>query len=337
MLEDDQDVLSAMAVLEKTHPEKAVLLKHRLLDYHAQFLPLLEEFYRIINDRHWHNLEGWHAILGNVVNQYRLDPQGERWLTDGEFQKCLPAMQEAVMKAAVTDRRYIREYKLSPSEVADRDSGGLIKLQPWIVSDMLGDEAFRPEPLKVAGADFNTFKDAELGPEEFRFESIVQDVEGNEAQLPDDKYLVKVNPFDLSKLFVHTATGKFLGTAGRAWRTDQGDVEALRRAHGHARHRVAELNRPLLQRHAGDGAQGWSAWAARPNEGQVAKTGGTSMSLQGCLNGFATALQGRFFFRNLCPIGGLDGSSFGTSIRGRFALVNLRKSLIFALFRPFSG
>jgi hypothetical protein len=103
-LKDCDDLLKAMAVLAVKNPQRARSLKLNLLDYHADFLPLLMDVYRTINERTWHELEGWSAA-GNVVIEYRTAPNAEYWLTDGEFSELPVVAKQILLEAAKVDRR----------------------------------------------------------------------------------------------------------------------------------------------------------------------------------------------------------------------------------------
>lgn len=239
--------LMAMAAVALRNPQRASAMKLKLLDYHAHFLPLLLDVYREINARTWHDLEGWHAA-GNVVIEYRTTPSAEKWLTDGEFSELPAVSQQLLLAAAESDKRFIRQRKLSPAEVRERDSRDMVRLPAFAVCDLLGEDFARE--LKVVGSYFNEFSDHELSPEPLRFESVITTAEGREERLADDTYMVFVNPFDLEQLFVCDARLRCLGIAPRVKRIDRHDDEALRRAFGQREHRIAELKKPLIARHA---------------------------------------------------------------------------------------
>lgn len=251
MLEDDADLIKAIAVLAKNNPARANQLRFRLLDYHSAFVPLLMEVYQAINGRDWHNLEGWDEIPGNVQIVHRLAPDDKApWLSPDEFAALPAAVQANVIAAAAQDKRYIDRRRLSPAEVQQRDRGELVKLPDFAVAELIGMEFARE--LKVAGAYFNLFSDEEIAPEPLRYESVVTDIEGRECQLPDDKYTVVPNPFDPSRIYVFDAGNRFLGTARRETRVNRFDEDQLRAAWGRQAHRVKELTAPLVQRHAAD-------------------------------------------------------------------------------------
>ena len=240
--------LKAMAVLAVKNPLRARQLKLNLLDYHADFLPLLMDVYAVINSRDWHDLEGWHAA-GNMAIEYRMSPTAENWLTDGQFSELPAVSRELLLQTAQADPRFIRQRKLSPAEVRARDGRNLVKIPPFVVCELLGDDCAR-EDMTVKGAYFNEFSDQELAPEPLLFESRIITPEGREEQLSDGKYTCFVNPFDLDQFFVCDARKRCLGMAPRVTRVDRNDADALRRQFGHRSQRIAELKQPLLARHA---------------------------------------------------------------------------------------
>lgn len=246
-LVEASEELKILAVLAQKNPQRAAAFRLKLWEYHSQFLPFLMDAYREINERTWHNLEGWHAA-GNIRIEYRTTPTASQWLTDAEFSNLPEAAQNLIVQLAQADSRFIQQRKLSPMEVRLRDRGQLVKLPAFVVGEILGEDFARE--LSCSGAYFNEFSDHELAPEPLRFESFITTPEGREEKLADGKYMVFVNPFDLGQMFVHDARGRCLGVARRAGRIDRDDAEALKRAFGRREHQIAELKKPILARHA---------------------------------------------------------------------------------------
>jgi hypothetical protein len=250
MLAEASETLKAMAVLAQKSPTRAAQMRLRLLNYHTDFLPLLTDIYRELNGRTWHNLEGWDSIHGNRVVEYRTAPTSPHWLTDSDFSALPMESQQLIVQLAAKDNRYINSRKLSPAAVRERElrNSPLLKLPAFAIAEMLGPDFSRE--VAVKGAYFRPFSDEELSPEPLRFESVITDAEGREVQLRDDTYLLFLNPFDLSVVFVHDAQNRFLGVARRTERADMADPEQIAAAHGRRAHRLAELKKPILKRHA---------------------------------------------------------------------------------------
>jgi len=242
-LKECEDLLKAMAVMALKNPARARQLQLTLMDYHADFCPLLIDVYREINDRTWHDLEGWHAA-GNVIVE--LNDAGN-WT---RAENLLPAKSDALMMLAQADpKNYLRQRKLSPTEVYQRGRGDLLKLPMFVVGEILGDDHAR-EDMTVKGAYFNEISDRELSPEPMRFESVVLTPDGERRQLPDGKYKTFINPFDPRWLFVHDANDVCLGIAPIVERIDRGDDKQLQQAFGNRARRMEELLKPIRARHA---------------------------------------------------------------------------------------
>ncbi len=247
VLVEASEELKVLAVLAQKNPQRAAAFKLKVWEYHSQFLPFLMDAYREINERTWHNLEGWHAA-GNIRIDYRTTPSADHWLNDAEFAALPEISQTLLLQAAAADPRYLQSRKLSPMEVRLRDRGQLTRLPAFVVGEILGEDFARE--LECRGTYFNAFSDQELSPEPLVFEAFITTPEGRPEKLADDKYQVFVNPFDLQQLFVHDARGRCLGVAQRANRIDRDDTEALKREFGRRSHQIAELKKPLLARHA---------------------------------------------------------------------------------------
>ena len=250
LLNDCAEELKALAIIAEKNPQRAAQMQLRLLHYHSDFLPLLMDLYRELNQRTWHQLEGWDSIPGNRVVEYRTAPSSAQWLTNGEFSALPVESQNLIIQLAQADKRYLQSRQLSPAEVRQRElrHAPLIKFPAFAIAEMLGPDFARE--LEVKGAYFRPFSDEELCPELLRYESVVTTSEGREEQLQDGHYLIFINPFDLAVVFVHDAQKRFLGTARRADRADLDSPEQIKASLGRTMHRTAQLKAPLLARHA---------------------------------------------------------------------------------------
>lgn len=241
-----EDLIKAAEVLAKTHPQRVAHLQNPLLIYHGQFLPLLMDVYETINNRTWHDLEGW-AECGHEVVEYRMSPDADQWLTPQTFQQLPAVSQQMLVQTAQADDRFLRRRKLSPSEVWDGGRQGLVRIEDWMVADILGQDMTVERKRK--GCYFE-FQDQELHPELLRYEARIRTRDGHDQELRDDKYLTLVNPFDLDQMFIMDARGRSLGVARRVQRSSMADVEGLQRQWAHNKERMSELLGPIKQRHA---------------------------------------------------------------------------------------
>lgn len=260
-LKHNADLLKAVAVLAAKSPERAALIKLSVLQYHSQFLPLLADVYETINQRDWHELEGWHKC-GFVLP--RLNDAGQ-WVDPDSL---LPAKRDALLALAKVDPGYLRDVRLSPRQVFNRGTAGLTPLPGFVVSEMLGPDFAREE--KCAHSYFE-FQDGEIDPEVLRFESRITTPSGSEEELPADTYQVFVNPFDLNQLFVHDSAGRHLGIARRDISVSKADEAALVRKFGRNNQRLADLLKPVRARHAEITRQ--AAADARHNADLIAGSG----------------------------------------------------------------
>ncbi|TXH19267.1 MAG: hypothetical protein E6R03_00885 [Hyphomicrobiaceae bacterium] len=233
---------------------RRALLKQPIFDYHTNFVPLLHDIYHVINSRGEkpelfdHALEGW-AELGHTAVEYRLSQTSEQWISQAEFERLPDAEQRAVAAfIRANPELYSRARNLSPREVWHRSRPTLTRIQPFVVSELLGKDLARE--VKVRDS-YLEVRDAQIQPEPILFESRVIDTEGRESELRDgETYMVFVNPFDTAQAFVHSARLGHIGIAKRVRRVSRVDIDAITAAHARAAKRESDLIQPLKQRHA---------------------------------------------------------------------------------------
>lgn len=244
--------LNAAAQLLPAH--RRAMLKQPIFEYHSNFVPLLHDIYTVINSRGEkpemfdHALEGW-AELGHTAVEYRLSQASEQWISQAEFERLPEAEQRAVTAfIRANPELYSRSRNLSPREVWHRSRSSLTRIQPFVVSELLGRDLARE--VKVRDS-YLVVQDVEIQPEPILFESRVVDVDGRESELRDgETYMVFVNPFDTAQAFVHSARLGHIGIAKRVRRVSRVDIDAITAAHARAAKRESELIQPLKQRHA---------------------------------------------------------------------------------------
>ncbi len=253
-LREESDLLRVAKMLQRVAPHRVALLQPRLLQYHAQFLPLLAATYDAINRRGedpdiWtHELQGWHEA-GHVIAELRFSAETDQWLDSNALDRMEPAAREAFLALARTRGDLLRDRKLSPKEVWTPGRKQLVKLPDIAFAEMLGDDFAREE--KVKGGYF-IFQDAELNPEPLRFEARITTPAGHEVELDGDTFKLLVNPFNLSVVFVHDAKGRFLGTARRDVRAGRAEVQALEEKHKRVAVRWDDLLKPVRREHAAE-------------------------------------------------------------------------------------
>jgi hypothetical protein len=227
----------------------AASLKHPLLDYHTQFLPLRDALYDLaINGRTDHDLEGWEA-LGRVQLEYTLAPGTDHWLTiDDVPPPSRPLLHDLVRTAPAT---YSRARKLSPLEVWQSGRDTLRPVPQHLIADILG--ADLAQTTKVQGA-YITISDRDISPAPLRYEARVTQPDGTTRELPDgEKYSVFPNPYAPDHLLVCDAALRCIGIARRQIPISAAaDHETTVRALGHAAHRNAQRLQPQRDRWESD-------------------------------------------------------------------------------------
>ncbi|MDZ4287806.1 MAG: hypothetical protein U0984_07600 [Prosthecobacter sp.] len=232
-----------LAAMQQLPADRAALLQYPLLEVN-QFLPVLSEVYAFLENDHEHDLEGWEACGHFTQDIFILG----HWRTADELMQLTGAEREMAMALLTSGKLQTRPRKLSRREVWDRGAGDLIRIHGGTVCDLLGEDF--AEERKVKGHQF-AFEDKEVGPGEHRFEGFITDATGKQYALEDgESYQAFINPFAPDQLFVRDAKGRFLGIAKRTEKVTRGDMEALARAMGHAKHVEAELVAPLVKRQA---------------------------------------------------------------------------------------
>lgn len=220
-------------------------LRHPLLDYHCEFLPLLNHLYAVaINGRTDHDLEGW-AELGRIVTRYTLAPGTGTWLDMED----IPAETRALVTsaAAADPARWTRRHRMSPGEVW-QGRGVLERASHALICDMLGPDCATPR--KVEGS-YIAFEDAEVSPSELIYEARVLTPEGREKELRrGEKYACFANPYDPKVLLVCDAKLRCLGMARQVPRVCLADREGMMAAWGRNAARTTELLEGVRGRHA---------------------------------------------------------------------------------------
>lgn len=245
VLQEAEIVLKVARQLARSHPERLEWLMLPLLEYRSQFEPLLAQVYRVINDRTEHELEGWERC-GHMQIQYRLSPTAEQWLGPGEFLALPEASRQMLQQVVVEDSRYFRLQRMSPAAVFARADRELLRIPDYLVAEILGRDLAREQACDEFCFEF---EDVAVAPEAVRYRSLIVDAQGREQVLRPDKYMVFVNPFCPSALFVHDAKGVYLGKAERVVRASRGDYDATVEQWRRNAHQLKVVTDPYRARH----------------------------------------------------------------------------------------
>jgi hypothetical protein len=227
-------------------PERLLnALRHPLLDYSTEFVPLLRETYdRIINARTDHKLEGWEAC-GHVTTDYRLSPASAEWIS-GDHYLALPDATRSMLSTLVQSdpATWSRRRYLSPAEVwARRD------LQPigmHTVCDIIGPDLARE--VKVTGS-YIEIGACEINPEPLIYEARVYTLDNRVVELhTGQKVMAFVNPFFPARLVICDAALRCIGVACLYKRIARSDFDDS--AFGHKKARVAARLQDIRHRRA---------------------------------------------------------------------------------------
>jgi len=247
----ENDMLFKLAA--QLEPQYAAMLKLPTLEFYTQLLPAADHVLKLINDRTWHQLEGW-AESGFITKAYRLAAESQEWKTDSDLMLMPAPVREAYLHMAAEDKRCFLPRKLSPAEVfaMGQRSAETVAVPQTVIAEILYEDLARPE--RIENSAFSFF-DQEIAPHELHFESRITTPQGRELELHDrETYEVVANPFDLRHLYVFSgknAQGSFLGTARRIDRVMPGDQIAAERAFGRSKQRLADQLQSQRRRHTG--------------------------------------------------------------------------------------
>jgi hypothetical protein len=247
-----QYITGILKSIAKVAPERLDLLKLPALDFHTQFIPLLQDYYTHgLNNRTDHALQGW-AELGHLVTEYTTLPGSEQFLSAAQFLALPDDSQAIISGAAKSDpQTWTRKRNLSPAEVWKPALGSMLKLPDYILGDILSQDLAREE--KVKGSFFK-FRDQGTTDIEHIYEARIYTPEGAVRELPHgEKFQVFANPFSPRWLQVHNARGQYLGKCELYKRVQPLNLDAFHDANPWEERtsiRSAELTRAAGDKHA---------------------------------------------------------------------------------------
>lgn len=224
-----------------------------------RLVELVGQLYDLMNDRTWHELEGWDEC-GFVAEEFRLGEESA-WFPMAAL-RAMPADRRAAVAALLESRPdLIRARKLSPREVWARGKSELTRLPRCHVPDLLGPEAARPVRVETNGTI--EFQDRYLGPGKHIYRARIETPDGFVQSLGRAaSYVAFATPYHPEHLWiVDKDSGALLGFAPRYDRAGWGDESAIHELLGLQRADLAELSAPVRERHA-DQAAGRAALLA---------------------------------------------------------------------------
>ncbi len=191
----------------KDCPHRLDLLKLPALDFHAQFYPLLQDYYHFgLNSRTDHELEGWET-LKHVVTEYTALPGSGHFLQESAF-LALPEASQAIIRhaAQAAPKEWTRRRNLSPLEVHEPARASFLPVPPSVYCEIIGQDLAREVTCKRG---FLEFEDKEISPEPLVFTGRM--LRSRQEIHHGEKVLMFANPFDTATAFLVDAKGRCLG------------------------------------------------------------------------------------------------------------------------------
>lgn len=210
-------------VLEKC-PHRLDLLKLPALDFHAQFYPLLQDYYHFgLNSRTDHELEGWET-LKHVVTEYTALPGSGQFLSEPAF-LALPDVSQAIIRQAAqaAPKEWSRRRNLSPLEVHAPAVKQFLPVPPAVYCEIIGMDLAREVTCKRG---FLEFEDKEISPEPLIYTGKL--LRSRDEIRHGEKVLMFANPFDSSTACLVDAKGRTIGEVPLYKKVLPIDVDAFR-------------------------------------------------------------------------------------------------------------
>ena len=207
-------------------PHRLDLLKLPALDFHAQFYPLLQDYYQFgLNSRTDHELEGW-AKLGFETTEYTTLPGSGHFLPESSF-LALPDVSQVAIRAAAqaAPKDWSRRRNLSPLEVHAPAVSSFLPVPAAVYCEILGKDLAREVVCKRG---FLEFEDKEISPEPLIYTGKL--LRSRREIHHGEKVAMFANPFDTATAFLIDAAGRCLGEVPLYKRVLPIDPDAFRTA-----------------------------------------------------------------------------------------------------------
>lgn len=249
--EEHQAIIKYCDKLLKRVPEE----RRHLIDFHilteAQFIALMRDLRNALNERTWHNLEGWRE-LGFTRTMFRLPEWGDdQFVPIEEMQKqllTLPPDRAELLSLAFASQsqseKLIVQRNLSPREVWDAGKKHLTKLSPWAWNLAI--------PARLAHTR-HVEDNREIliygGPQVLRYDARARSATGRDIMLrPGEQFLVYVNPLAPDTALCCDTTGAAVGLLHRIVPMTKIDHAGVIRRLGEVRQMTADIEAPVARR-----------------------------------------------------------------------------------------
>jgi hypothetical protein len=218
-----------------------------------QALPMLDARIEFCNTRREHKIEGWRKC-GYYRPAFRLADNMD-WMPATMIDRLTADQQQQLRVMLSANPNLTGEIAMSPREVFEAGRGKLKKLTPAQTALLLARTEGREENVRRGRIEIEC---PEVDDEPLRFGPAWRDGMGRQEPFrPDDKYLVRVNPFDPRAAFLYDAKGGFIGTTPiihGGFRDDAENSEAQYKANaqviGQWNARARQLAAPITRRAA---------------------------------------------------------------------------------------
>lgn len=214
------------------------------------YRPIVSNLYRAIYNRTDHKIEGFE---GNnwMVPEWSLTGIGDWQPVDNI--KFMPESMQSIAKAACKEKDHVRARRMSPREVWEIGQNNLVRLPPWAVIEILGNN-YRHKS-KVQDNGLIEFEDQDIEPgKRFRFQAQCKTPAGDAFILqPGQEVFVYALPHDHTKAVLADEEGDIIGLVP-AWNAvspiNATQVDAAVEAQKKI---VAAADAPIKARHERDG------------------------------------------------------------------------------------
>lgn len=236
MEQEDTRLRSIAAALEQTRPGALSRMRLPYMPY-SDFLEFARLAYDQLNNRTWHELEGWEDC-GFIAGEWRPD-QGSPWMPIASLDKMDRARAAAFRSLIETGAMDYRTRRMSPAEAWASRAGEIKPIGdfagPLIMGDGLARECRCDDKLQMAFRDETTLRRL----------VVVGILDEGAALTRGSAYRVWVNPLASHKAYVADESGRYLGTAPVQVPANHDDEAGIKRALGIRQQAIAAERRAM--------------------------------------------------------------------------------------------
>ena len=225
---ENTSLIRVCTALQDSRPDllREMAMPVMLFERFTEFLHLA---YERINDRTWHNLEGFEAA-GLVVQEYRMDPTSTEWLPMSLLEEAEPRRKDLTQQLIFSDPEHLINCRaMSPREAREKHKHELVKLPISFAPQLLGPEfgikatVTDRLQIQISDPDYKTKKHT--------FTGCIRTTDGSSVNLARGQKVIVhlLSPIDDSFAFISDQDGNFLGAAPAYLLGTKEDMETLHR------------------------------------------------------------------------------------------------------------